>query len=91
MGNIDTRTVDGFGEEWSAFTQDQLTDEQAQDMFDKYFSLFDWNSLPKGAEGFSMTQKGHSAFSRLLPSANARGVSGTSLPRQKADMASVSQ
>jgi len=54
MRNIDTRTVDGFGEEWSEFTQDKLTDEQVQDMFDKYFSLFDWDSLPGGAEGFDM-------------------------------------
>jgi len=54
MRNIDQRTVNGFGEEWSEFTQNQLTDEQAQDMFDKYFSLFDWGSLPSGAVGFDM-------------------------------------
>jgi len=54
MRNIDEQTVDGFGKEWSEFTQDQLTDEQAQDMFDKYFSLFDWGSLPNDAIGFDM-------------------------------------
>jgi len=54
MRNIDERTVNGFGEEWSEFTQDKLTDEQAQNMFDKYFSLFDWDSLPKDARGFDM-------------------------------------
>ena len=54
MRNIDERTVNGFGEEWSKFTQDKLTDEQAQDMFDKYFSLFDWDSLPNDAIGFDM-------------------------------------
>jgi len=54
MKNIDKHTVNGFGEEWSAFTQDKLTDEQAQDMFDKYFSLFEWDNLPKDAEGFDM-------------------------------------
>jgi len=54
MRNIDERTVDGFGEEWSTFTQDQLTEEQAQDIFDKYFSLFDWDSLPKDARSFDM-------------------------------------
>ena len=54
MRNIDVRTVNGFGEEWSEFTQDKLTDEQAQDMFKKYFSLFDWDSLPRDAEGFDM-------------------------------------
>lgn len=40
MSNIDKRIVDGFGEEWSVFIQEKLTDEQALDMFDKYFSLF---------------------------------------------------
>jgi len=54
MRNIDERTINGFGEEWSEFTQDKLTDEQAKDMFDKYFSLFDWDSLPKDARGFDM-------------------------------------
>lgn len=54
MGNIDEKTVNGFGEEWSEFTQNKLTEEQAQDMFDKYFSLFDWAALPKDAEGFDM-------------------------------------
>ena len=54
MSNIDQRTVNDFGKEWSVFTQDQLTDEQARNMFDKYFSIFDWDSLPMGAEGFDM-------------------------------------
>jgi len=54
MRNLDEQTVDGFGEEWSTFPQDQLTEKQAQDMFDKYFSLFDWDILPKNAEGFDM-------------------------------------
>ncbi len=54
MGNIDEKTVNGFGEEWSEFKQDKLTDEQAMDMFDKYFSLFDWAALPEDAEGFDM-------------------------------------
>jgi len=54
MRNIDKQTVDGFGEEWSEFTQDKLTDEQTQDMFDKYFSLFNWDNLPSDARGFDM-------------------------------------
>ena len=54
MRNIEERTVNGFGEEWSEFTQGELTDEQAQDMFDKYFSLFAWDSLPNDAMGFDM-------------------------------------
>lgn len=54
MANIDEKTVNGFGEEWSEFTQDKLTDEQARDMFNKYFSLFDWDSLPGNAEGFDL-------------------------------------
>ena len=54
MGNIDQSTVNGFGEEWSTFSQDRLTDEQAQGMFDKYFSLFDWEKLPHDAKGFDL-------------------------------------
>jgi len=54
MRNLDEQTVDSFGEEWSTFTQDQLTEKQAQDIFDKYFSLFDWDSLPIDAIGFDM-------------------------------------
>ena len=54
MRNIDKQTVNSFGEEWSEFTQDKLTDEQAQDMFDKYFSLFNWDNLPSDARGFDM-------------------------------------
>jgi SAM-dependent methyltransferase len=52
--NIDTKTVEGFGEEWSAYTQVALArDEQAR-MFDLYFGIFPFEELPEGAEGFDL-------------------------------------
>jgi SAM-dependent methyltransferase len=44
--NFDAETVKGFGQEWSAFTQNQLTDFERTAIFNKYFSLIDWGSKP---------------------------------------------
>src|SRR5258708_38894821 len=44
--NLDAETVKGFGQEWSAFTQNQLTDFERAAIFSKYFSLIDWSSKP---------------------------------------------
>jgi ubiquinone/menaquinone biosynthesis C-methylase UbiE len=41
--NLDPETVRGFGCEWSTFTQAQLGDAERREVFDKYFSLIDWN------------------------------------------------
>jgi SAM-dependent methyltransferase len=53
-GNIDRETVSGFGEEWSAFDQTALPDEERQVMFDAYFAVFPFDSLPPNAEGFDL-------------------------------------
>lgn len=53
-GNIDRRTVEGFGEEWAAFTQEELGREEQQRLFDQYFSVFPFDRLPKNAEGFDL-------------------------------------
>lgn len=34
-GNIDRKTVDGFGEEWEAFDQTDLPPEEHQRLFDE--------------------------------------------------------
>ena len=52
--NADTRTVEGFGDEWSRFDQSALDDEELQRIFDAYFGIFPWSSLPKDAEGFDL-------------------------------------
>jgi ubiquinone/menaquinone biosynthesis C-methylase UbiE len=53
-GNVDHRTVDGFGEEWAAFTQEELSPAEHQRLFDQYFSVFPFDRLPDDAEGFDL-------------------------------------
>jgi len=50
--NVDLGTVHGFGEEWSAFTQAQMTDQERLELFIDYFSLIDWTKRPKQAMDF---------------------------------------
>ena len=54
MENLDQATVDGFGAEWTRFDQVDLDAKEAQDIFESYFSIFPWDVLPAGAEGFDM-------------------------------------
>jgi ubiquinone/menaquinone biosynthesis C-methylase UbiE len=53
MKNVDTITTDGFGREWSTFTQgaDDLSADERRRQFDQYFSVFPWGDLPPDAEG----------------------------------------
>ena len=53
-GNIDPKTVAGFGEEWSAFDQRALDATEWQRLFDAYFSTFPFGALPAEAEGFDL-------------------------------------
>lgn len=52
--NIDPITVESFGDEWSRFDQTALSAEEAQKIFDEYFSVFPWSSLPPEPTGFDM-------------------------------------
>jgi len=54
MTNLDESTVHGFGVEWSRFDQSELSDEVRQRLFDDYFRVFPWASLPAGAVGFDL-------------------------------------
>jgi SAM-dependent methyltransferase len=47
--NVDPKTVHGFGREWAAFDQTHLDREERNDLFEKYFGIFDVQGL---AEGF---------------------------------------
>jgi SAM-dependent methyltransferase len=51
--NADRRTVEGFGREWSTFTQSgaDFSAEERQAIFDGYFSIFPWQALPPNAAG----------------------------------------
>jgi ubiquinone/menaquinone biosynthesis C-methylase UbiE len=53
MRNVDADVTDGFGQEWSTFTQSpsELNDDERQQIFDQYFRLFPWDILPSTAEG----------------------------------------
>lgn len=52
--NIDGGTVDSFGAEWAHFDQSKLTGDEWAAMFDTYFGIFPFESLPEGAEGFDL-------------------------------------
>ncbi len=52
VNNIDARTVSGFGDEWTRFTQAELDQSQKQQIFDDYFRIFPWHLLlPNGGTG----------------------------------------
>lgn len=53
-GNLDTKTVEGFGDEWSRFDQSELSAGELAAMFDNYFHIFPWKMLPIDAVGFDL-------------------------------------
>ena len=52
--NIDPETVRGFGEEWAAYDQTDLSPEMHEFMAQEYFSIFPFDRLPPNAEGFDL-------------------------------------
>ncbi len=54
MKNIDLDTVSGFGDEWSEYSQDELSEEDLYQQFYRYFSIFNWEVLPDEPRGFDM-------------------------------------
>jgi SAM-dependent methyltransferase len=52
--NVDIKTVDGFGDEWARFDQSDLGEDEHKDLFDNYFSIFPWDKLVDGSEGFDL-------------------------------------
>jgi ubiquinone/menaquinone biosynthesis C-methylase UbiE len=53
-GNIDPKTVAGFGEEWAAYDQTALSEHEHRLLFDAYFSIFPFEDLAADAEGFDL-------------------------------------
>lgn len=53
-GNIDPLTVEGFGREWATFDQTELDERERARLFEAYFSIFPFATLPAGAEGFDL-------------------------------------
>ena len=54
MSNIDKKTVSSFGDEWKRFNQEALKGDEHSYLFEKYFHIFPWDTLPKNANGFDM-------------------------------------
>lgn len=52
--NIDEKVVSGFGDEWTRFDQSGLSEQEKKKLFEAYFSVFPWSSLPDNAEGFDL-------------------------------------
>ncbi|HET6866628.1 MAG TPA: class I SAM-dependent methyltransferase [Solirubrobacteraceae bacterium] len=49
--NLDPATVAGFGEEWQTFDQSRSPGAELDALFDQYFAIFPWSSLPSAAVG----------------------------------------
>ena len=52
--NLDSKTVEGFGEEWSRFDQTQMGETELSEQFERYFAVFPWDELPENAIGFDL-------------------------------------
>lgn len=52
--NIDHETVQGFGDEWTRFDQNELGKTELAQLFDRYFRIFPWHLLPDHAHGFDL-------------------------------------
>jgi ubiquinone/menaquinone biosynthesis C-methylase UbiE len=50
--NLDRTTVRDFGREWQRFDQDGVADAELLRLFEEYFAIFTWQSLPQHAVGF---------------------------------------
>ena len=54
MKNLDKKTVQSFGDEWSHFDQTGMENQEAYKIFKNYFSIFPFKKLSKSSEGFDM-------------------------------------
>lgn len=54
MKNIDDLTVTGFGDEWSKFDQTKMSNDDAYQIFNGYFSIFPWDLISKNSIGFDL-------------------------------------
>ena len=52
--NSHSGTVEGFGDEWTRFDQTGMSVDDTNRIFNGYFSIFPWKTLPEGAVGFDL-------------------------------------
>ncbi len=50
--NLHSKTVEGFGLEWTRFDQSKLSQREFDELFEQYFRIFDLDGLGPSAEGF---------------------------------------
>lgn len=49
--NYDPAVVEGFGSEWQRFDQRSIEHREALELFNRYFAIFPWDTLPAKARG----------------------------------------
>ena len=54
MSNLDDSVVKSFGLEWTKFDQREAAPGELEALFNAYFAIFPWESLPPGAIGFDL-------------------------------------
>ena len=52
--NIDKKTVESFGDEWSRMPQNTLTNKEKNKIFNDYFSIFPFDIIDANSIGFDM-------------------------------------
>ena len=52
--NVDSRTVEGFGREWTRFDNSSMSATEREELFGYYFKIFPWDQLPANAVGFDL-------------------------------------
>jgi SAM-dependent methyltransferase len=52
--NVDVATVESFGQEWKKFNHANTQERELWSVFERYFSIFPWESLSKDAVGFDL-------------------------------------
>ena len=54
MKNVDEMVVNDFGLEWEKFNQSSVSKQELKEIWEKYFSIFPWESLSPDAKGFDL-------------------------------------
>ena len=54
MKNVDDKVVKAFGEEWDYYNQSSLKEEEAKDLFSRYFNIFPSNFLQDDKVGIDI-------------------------------------
>jgi SAM-dependent methyltransferase len=52
--NLDTKTINSFGEEWHYYNHINLDDGFIEKYFNDYFAIFPWDLISKNAVGFDL-------------------------------------